>query len=144
AMVSVFVVARSLPSSDEMSRVNVLLNNGRLISERAAALFDRHHAEVLRLASMADVQDALRAGNRDALHDILENFARRADLDAALLTTPDGGDVFGVLRAERGSAYDPVTLQSAAAQAILTTAPVIVNGETLGMVHIGARASRWI
>ena len=82
AMVSAYAIARSLPSSAEMSRVNVLLNNGRLISDRAAAIFDRQQSEAERLAPMPEVQTALRDRRSDDLQALLENFARRGDLDS--------------------------------------------------------------
>ena len=61
AMVSAYIVARSLPSSADMSRVNVLLNNGRAIAERASTLNQQQAADVRQLAAMPEHTRKLRA-----------------------------------------------------------------------------------
>ncbi len=143
AMVSAYGVARSLPSGAEMSRVNVLLNNGRLISERAAAIFDRQQSEGERLAATSELQTALRDQRTDALQALLENFARRNDFDAALVTDAAGADVYGLLRDSTGT-YSPVALAAASTQAIFSAVPVTAGDTTLGMLYVGTRASSWM
>ncbi len=143
AMVSAYGVARSLPSGAEMSRVNVLLNNGRLISERAAVIFERQRSEGERLAATSDLQMALRDRRTDLLQALLENFARRGDFDAALVTDAGGADVYGLLRDSNGT-YIPVALAAASSQAIFSDVPVVAGDTVLGTLYVGTRASRWM
>ena len=49
-MISAYVVARSLPSSSDMSRVSILFNTGRAVSERANILFTQQQANAEQLA----------------------------------------------------------------------------------------------
>ncbi len=143
AMVSAYGVARSLPSGAEMSRVNVLLNNGRLISERAAVIFERQRSEGERLAATSDLQMALHDRRTDSLQALLENFARRGDFDAALVTDAGGADVYGLLRDLNGT-YIPVALAAASSQAIFSDVPVVAGDTVLGTLYVGTRASRWM
>ena len=143
AMVSAYGVARSLPSGAEMSRVNVLLNNGRLISERAAVIFERQRSEGERLAATPDLQMALNDRRTDLLQALLENFARRGDFDAALVTDAGGTDVYGLLRDSTGT-YIPVTLAAASTQAIFSEVPVVAGDTILGRLYVGTRVSRWM
>ncbi len=144
AMVSAYGVARSLPSGAEMSRVNVLLNNGRLISERAAAIFDRQQSEATRLVATSDFQSALQNRNTDTLHDLVDNFARRGDFDAVIVTDADGADVYGILRDASGGMYVPVTRSAATTQAIFSPVPVTVGSNPIGTLSVGTRAARWM
>ncbi len=143
AMVSAYGVARSLPSGAEMSRVNVLLNNGRLISERAAVIFERQQSEGERIAATSDLQTALDDRNADILQAVLENFARRSDFDAVLVTDAGGADVYGLLRDSTGT-YIPATLAAASSQAIFSSVPVAAGDTPLGTLYVGTRASRWM
>ena len=101
AMVSAYVVARSLPSSAEMSRVNVLQNTGRAVfraGERAVQAASRRMA-----AGGADAGSGGGAAqpHSDACSDLLENFARRADLDSLIVTDANGQDVYGLAARQR-------------------------------------------
>ena len=143
AMVSAYIVARSLPSSADMSRVNVLLNNGRAIAERASTLNQQQAADVRQLAAMPEVAAALRDRSTGVLHDILENFARRADLDSVIVTDTVGQDIYGLLRDSAG-AYTVVTRQMASGLVLFSSSPVASNGATIGTILAGTRFTRWL
>src|SRR5271154_6625506 len=81
AMISAYVVARSLPSGADMSRVNILLDSERTISGRANSLYDQQQSEAQQLAQSSDVATALAQRQTSDLQALLDNFARRADLD---------------------------------------------------------------
>ncbi len=143
AMVSAYIVARSLPSSIEMSRVNVLMTTGRSVSERATALFNSQQIAVDQLAQMPEIAAALSARSTADLQALLDNFARRADLDSVIVTDTNGQDVFGLLKTS-GGAYTPTTVQSASGDVLFSSSPITVNGEVLGLAMAGTRLTRWL
>ncbi len=136
AMASAYVIARSLPSSAEMSRVSVLRSTGRVIADHAAALAEQQKQAAEQLAQMPEIAAALQT-NRDP-SDLLENFARRADLDAALVSAAD--QVYGVLRGADG-VYHPTTLQEAGALTLLMAAPI--SGAKADAL-VGTHFTRWL
>src|SRR5664279_3973766 len=138
AMLSAYVVAHSLPSSADTSRVNVLLNTGRTISGRASALYGAQQNSVLQLARMPEVATALRNRSTDDLHNLLENFARRADLDSIIVTDTNNQDVYGLLRDNAGT-YAPVTVQTASGQVLFSSTPVSLDGTIIGTALVGTR-----
>jgi signal transduction histidine kinase len=143
AMVSAYIVARSLPSSADMSRVNVLLTNGRAVAGRAAALYADQATSLRLLGEMPEVAAAMQDRSAGDLHDLLENFARRADLDSVIASDASGQDVYGLLRDNSG-AYSPTTRQMASGLVLFTSTPITSNGVTVGTVYVGTRYARWL
>lgn len=143
AMASTYLVARSLPSGTEMSRVNVLRNTGQTIAGRTTMMNDRQQALAQQLAQMPEVVTALRERNTAELQDLLENFARRADLDSVIVTDASGADVYGTLR-DRAGTYAPVTLQSASGQVFFATTPINFESAQVGTALAGTRFTRWL
>ena len=124
--------------------MNVLLNNGRLISERAAVIFARQQSEGERLAATLGFADArCTTGTPIRCKRFLENFARRSDFDAVLVTDAGGADVYGLLRDSNGT-YIPVALAAASSQAIFSAVPVVAGDTVLGTLYVGTRVSRWM
>ncbi|MFN8449413.1 MAG: ATP-binding protein [Anaerolineae bacterium] len=143
AMGAAYLVARSLPSNAEMSRVSVLQNVGRSVNERASALYNSQQALVRQFAQMPEVAFALNSQDTTALHDLLSNFAHRADLDSLIVTDKDGQDIYGILRDGTG-VYVPATLQSVSGQVLLASTPVTVDGQVIGLALAGTRLTRWL
>ncbi len=142
AMVSAYVVARSLPSGAEMSRVNILLSTGRTVSGRASALYDQQQSQTQQLAQTADVIAALGDHRIDDLRDLLTNFARRADLDSVVVTDASGQDVYGVLRTN--GSYALISLRDASAQVLFSSMPITESGAQIGTVYAGTLLTRWL
>ena len=140
-MISAYVVARSLPSSDEMSRVSMLFNTGRAISQRAGVLSSQQALEASQLAAMPDVIAAL--NTPDQLRNLLENYARRNDLDSAIVVNAQGQEFAGVARDNMGN-YGTADLQTVAPGMLFMSAPVNVNDATLGMAMVGRNYSAWL
>ena len=139
AMASAYVVAHSLPSDGEMSRVNVLLNTGRAAVERANTIADSQQSEAERLAQLPEVAASLSEQRAADLRDLLENFARRDDFDVVVVS--DGQSSYGVERSSDGT-YAPVTLETA--QAILSAAPIDLDGQPIGSAQVGISMARWL
>jgi len=142
-MISAYVVARSLPSSADMSRVSILFNTGQTVSDRANALVSQEQTSVGQLAGMPDVATALNQRNTDDLGALLENFARRADVDSAIALDANGQDVAGVLRDSSGN-YNSTTLQAVQSRILFVSAPVASNGTSIGTVAIGRNFTSWL
>ena len=140
-MISAYVVARSLPSSNDMSRVSILSNTGRAVSERANTLYTQQQANANQLATMPDVAEAL--NTPDTLHDVLENYARRNDLDSAVAVNAQGQEIAGVVRDSSGN-YGSADLQTIAARLLFMSAPVTVNNVMVGTVMVGRNYSAWL
>src|SRR5690606_35737661 len=98
AMSSAYVVARSLPSSTEMSRVNTLLTTGDLISQRATRFYENQQALAEQLAQLPELNVALQSGSADELNTLLENYARRSELDSVILTNSQGNVITALVR----------------------------------------------
>ncbi|MEP7290660.1 MAG: ATP-binding protein [Chloroflexota bacterium] len=143
AMSSSYIVARSLPSSADMSRVNILRSTGQSVSERAAALYDRQQADAQQLAQTPDLAAALQAGNTRDLQNLVENFARRADLDSVILMDSAGQDVIGLMRDSSG-AYVSTTLEAAQQLALYSSTPVTLDGEVVGLALAGTGFGRLV
>jgi two-component system, OmpR family, sensor histidine kinase ResE len=143
AMSTTYVVGRSLPSSAEMSRVNILRSTGDMIAERANAAHQRQAAQALELAQTPGLAGALQSFSTDELHALLEVYARRADLDSIVLLDAQGQDVYGLLRDSSGL-YAPVTLEQASSQVVFAPATVILDGQNVGTAQAGVALLRWI
>lgn len=143
AMVSTYVVGRSLPSSVEMSRVNILRSTGAMIAERASAAHQRQSVQALEIAQTPGLPGALETRSTDDLHALLEAYARRAELDSVVLTDAQGQNVFGLLRDNSGS-YSPVTLEAASSQVVFAPSTVILDGQNVGTAYAGVGMLRWM
>jgi signal transduction histidine kinase len=143
AMISAYIVARSLPSSAEMSRVNVLVSTGDAISGRAAVITQRQQAQAQQFAQTPGVAPALQNADSDELNNLMENFARRADLDSIILMDADGEDLFGLIREADGT-YTPTTLEEASDRVLFASRPVTLDGESIGSVFVGTGLARWV
>ena len=142
-MISAYIVARSLPSSADMSRVSILFNTGRAVSDRAGALYNQQQGNAQQLAAMPEVAAALNSRNSDDLHNLTENFARRADLDSVIVTDANGQDVYGLLRDSSGN-YAPVTLQAVQPRVLFVSTPITLNGSVIGTVLAGRTLTSWL
>ena len=140
-MISAYVVARSLPSSSDMSRVSILFNTGRAVSERANLLLKQQQANAEQLAAIPDIAAAL--NSPDQLRAMLENFARRADLDSAVVVDAQGQDIAGVMRDSSGN-YIPAALQIIQPRVLLMTAPITQNKTTVAIVMTGRTFTAWL
>ncbi|MBI1257264.1 MAG: HAMP domain-containing protein [Chloroflexi bacterium] len=140
-MISAYVVARSLPSSDDMSRVSMLFTTGRAVSDRADVLFKQQQTDADQLAQMPDVAAALNAP--DELSAMLENYARRNDLDSAVAVSLQGQEIAGVVRDGSGT-YGAADLQSIAPRMLFMSAPITLNGAAVGSVMVGRNYTTWL
>ena len=95
---------------------------------------------------MPEVQTALRDQRTDDLQALLENFARRGDFDAALVTDAGGADVHGVTARRAGRRYTRLTTRAAASsQVIFSAVPVGAGGQPVGdTLRRYVALSRWM
>jgi signal transduction histidine kinase len=106
-MVAIMIGAYSLGSKLSINmqapQVNLLLQNSRAVSARAAALYEQNRLEAQRIAFTSGVPEAIQHNAASDLQTLLEGSARLANLDNVIVTDAQGREVLGLLRVDKAA-----------------------------------------
>ena len=106
AMVAAYAIIGNLSGGVAVSQSNILLRNSRAVAERAADFYDRQRTEAQRIAFTVGVPEAIRTGQTESLHAMLEGLAAAGGLDSVIVTDPAGEEVLGLQRVETNEFTD--------------------------------------
>ncbi len=165
AMVGAYLLAGNLSRGVANVDDNILLQNTQTALEMAVNFYERQRTETQRVAYTIGVPEALRARQSISLHAQLEGIAAAAGLDSLIVTDAEGVEVAGLLLTETSDFTDyavstdtllrdePLVTQvidegmvgasglmrTAEGLFIYTAAPIVFDGETVGVVLAGNR-----
>jgi signal transduction histidine kinase len=106
AMLGAYALAANVSGGFSVAEDNVLLQSSQSVVGRSAELYERQHAEAQRIAYTIGVPEAIRAGQSEALHGMLEGLAAAANLDSVIVTDATGMELTGLLRVETADFTD--------------------------------------